>query len=245
MGVLALALLGALAARDTAEVGGRGEVEVGVLHPLDVGLGHGLELRAHPLVFLVAPNAILRVEHARLAGWIVTGEYGLSIPTLGMRLLQGYLFPSWERSDDRIGWLLVPRAGAVASRTVRERDAVFAGADVAVGIPLGRDDTPSLDAPAPLELLFAPVTTGWRVRAGGGYDASLSPRWRLRATIDLFLHGGWTLRGALLGEVALGERGRLSFGVYGWNSDQHAIDADGDRIRSNDLLPVVDYVHRF
>jgi hypothetical protein len=234
-----------LAARDTAAVGARGDVQVGVLHPLDIGLGRGLELRAHPLVFLVAPNAILRVAHARVLTWQLTGEYGLSVPTLAMRLLQGYLFPSWDRTPNRIGWLLVPRAGLVASRTIRERDVVTAGADVAVGVPLGRDDTPSLDAPAPLELLFAPVTTGWRARAGGAYDVSLSPRWRLRAAADVYLHDDVTVRASAMADVALGARGRLAFGVTWWNSDQHAIDADGDRIRSNDVLPIVDYIQRF
>ena len=104
-----------LAPRDTAL--GVDRYAIGVFNPLAVRLNDRLELRTHPLLFLVAPNAVLRVQHRTdPTGWSLTAEYGLSIPTIAMRLSQGYLFPSWDRGGGHIGWSAAPRAGILASR---------------------------------------------------------------------------------------------------------------------------------
>lgn len=260
-----------LAARDTAAPLPRGSLSVGVFNPLRVGLRDGLELSTHPLLFFVAPNAMLRVAHiaaggggdarAERASFRLTGEYGLSIPTLAMRLSQGYLFPSWYHGEQRIGWIVVPRAGAVASFGDPAARVLTARIDLAIGLVLTRTDTTPLDTYAPLELLMAPATAGYRGRIGGSYDQGLGTRWRARVTANLYLHGAGELHApfqlpftssprlttqlGVAADVAVGQTGdfRLTFGLAWWNYFQHAIDpVTFESHRSNDLFPTVDLI---
>ena len=144
-----------------------GSYSVGVFNPLTLTVFRDFEIQTHPLLFLVSPNAIARVPHYKPAprepntsrcagqrdtsrcsehgyagrsdttGWAITGEYGLSVPTLGMRLSQGTLFPTWEHDEGQIGWLVVPRAGWLATFTNENDQALTFRVDAAVGF--GRD----------------------------------------------------------------------------------------------------------
>ncbi|MGI5865757.1 MAG: hypothetical protein ACOX6T_27365 [Myxococcales bacterium] len=253
--LLALALLLAagpaaaqgLSARDTAAVGPKGSYSVGVFNPLRYALSDGFELQAHPLLFFVSPNLLARVDHGALAGFRFAGEYGVSVPTPAMRLSQGYLFPSWDKSDGQIGWFVVPRAGLVASRGVRAADVLTLRLEGAAGIPLTRNDAKPIESVAPLAVLFAPALTGWRARLGAVYDASLSPSWRLRGYADLWLHGRqpslYTVDAGLGLDFAVGRSSRVTFGVMWWNADEHEIDpATHERVRSNLFVPTLDFI---
>lgn len=251
-----------LAARETAQVAPRGTYSVGVFNPLRAAVGNRLEIQTHALLFFVAPNGIARVAHVdRGDAFRLTGEYGLSVPTLAMKLSQGHLFPSWYYQRQQVGWIVAPRAGAVASLGNPEGQVVTLRADLTVGVVLTHTDTMPLDTYAPVELLFAPVTGGYRGRVGGIYDRSLSPRWRVRGYADLYLHGSgelhdrfeWPIKssphlttrlGAGL-DVALGRRrrNRLTFGLAWWNYAQHAIDPNTfEPRRSNDVFPTADFI---
>jgi hypothetical protein len=237
-----------LSARDTADLGRDGAWSVGLFNPLRYALADGLELQAHPLLFFVSPNLVARVSHGTVGGWRLAGEYGFSVPTPAMRLSQGFLFSSWERSPEKqIGWFVVPRAGLVASADLRERDVFTARLEAAAGIPIGRNDAGPLEASPAIDVLFAPALTGWRTRLGALYDLGLSPSWRLRGYADLWLHGAqpsnWTLDAGLGFDFAVGRSSRVTFGVMWWNGDQHAIDSEtGARERSNDFLPTLDFI---
>jgi hypothetical protein len=247
-----------LAPRDTAApVAG---YAVGVFSPLTLRLGERLELRSHPLFFLVAPNFVLRIQHiADPTRWSVTGEYGLSIPTGAMRLSQGYLFPSWERGGGHIGWYAAPRVGLVVTHGATAPTVFTARVDVTVGIPVTPGDAQPLDAPAPLNLLMAPVLTGIRTRAGVLVDRAIGDRFRVRGYADLYLHGRsalamgpdaltWsnvTTRAGAGVDFAPGARrkNRITVGVAWWNSDQHEIDpATFARVRSNEFWPTFDFI---
>ncbi len=255
--------------RETARVRPeRWAYSVGVFNPLTLNVGRGLEIQTHPLLFLVAPNVIIRVPHIPMPGatptdqrWGLTGEYGLSIPTIGMRLLEGTLFPAWENNQGHIGWAIVPRAGAVASRAggalPGQTAVISARVDLAIGLPMSTTDAQPLDAPQPLNLWFDPVLSRYRARVGLLWDSSLGCRWRVRAYGDLYVHGvqrtihlpagmdNLTTRlGAGL-DVGFGShlQRRLTFGVAWWNSYQHAIDPTTWRAeRSNDVWPTLDFV---
>ena len=249
-------------ARETALVADKGTYSVGVFNPLRIAVADRIELEAHPLVFLVSPHMIVRVPHVEIGDRLrVTGEYGLSVPFLAMKLAQGHLFPSWENNQGRVGWIVAPRAGLVASLGDPWRDVITARVDLTVGVVLSHTDTMPLDTYAPLELLFAPVTSGYRARAGVIYDRRLGRRWRARVYGDLYLTGTGELhdRGdspfggsprltTRLGagaDVALGRRlkHRLTFGVAWWNYFQHEIDpVTFQSRRSNDIFPTVDYI---
>lgn len=236
-----------LRARETAEVGPKGSYSVGVFNPLRYALSDGFELQAHPLLFFVSPNLLARVGHGSLAGFRIAGEYGVSVPTPAMRLSQGFLFPTWDKSDRQVGWFLVPRAGLVASRAARASDVLTLRLEGAAGIPLTRNDATAFESVAPLNVLFAPVLTGWRARIGAVYDASLSPSWRLRGYADLWLHGRqpslFTVDAGLGLDFAVGESSRVSFGAMWWNADEHEIDpATHEPVRSNLFVPTLDFI---
>jgi hypothetical protein len=245
--------------RDTALVGVE-RYAVGVFNPLTIRLSERMELRAHPLLFLVAPNAILRVGYVRDAdGWSMAAEYGLSIPTMAMRLSQGYLFPSWERGGGTIGWSVAPRAGVVVTRGFSRPTTVTVATDVTVGVPISRSDAMPLDAPAPLNLLMAPVLTGARAHLGVLIDRQLTSALRLRGYGDAYVIGQSSPRNAVGGlgwsnlvtrvgvglDLAPGRRrmNRVTLGLAWWNSEQHEIDeATFERVRTNEFWPTLDFI---
>lgn len=267
-------------ARDTADVLAPGHGSVGVFNPLRIGVANRLELEAHPLVFFVAPHVTARValyESKDTAGApigvSVTAEAGVSLPTLGMRLTSGYLFPSWETSDNRVGWMLVPRVGLLLSDHVFTADVWTVRADAAFRLPLGPNSAAPLDSfLAPLEVLLAAPLTGLCTHLGGAYDKALGQRLRLRGEFNVYVTGarghlfvGGVDMGPLeqlnpviltahLGlDIAVFEQGRVTVGVLWGNYDQGETkvvpDADGfskrERVRSNNVLPTVDYIWGF
>lgn len=246
-----------LVARDTARVLPSRAWRTGLFAPLEVGVGHGVELSTSLVPwFLLAPNAAVRVEIACIGPATAMVEYGLSLPTGAMRLLKGYAFPSYRLGGGDIGWSLVPTAGLWVS--AGDRHVLTGRLETAIGIPLGPNDLRSLDTYAPVELLFAPTLTGYRVRLGGMYDRALLDWLRARGGIS----GHWTgntpypsrspfffsAEAAL--EVALGSRVRFSLGVIYYNYDQHdtAVEEGDDgrlhrvSVRSNDFFPTLDLI---
>lgn len=255
----ALAAAASVDPHDTALVG-QHRYQVGIFRPLTLRLAERLELRGHPLLFLIAPNAVLRVGlQVQPWGWTLASEYGLSVPTLAMRLSQGYLFPSWERGGGTVGWAAAPRLGLLASRRLPGDTWLTIKADLTVGVPLSHTDATPLDAPAPLELLLAPVLSGARARFGTLVERPFGARVRLRVYGDLYLRGRtpilqpparpvWSNVTTRLGVgvdflPGAQRRNRITVGVAWWNSDQHAIDeATFERVRTNEVWPTVDFV---
>ncbi|MDX2014939.1 MAG: hypothetical protein SFW67_32380 [Myxococcaceae bacterium] len=264
-----LALAAPRPARDTAAVGQQGHGSVGVFNPLRLAIVDGIELEANPLVFFVAPNvnARFRLFDGPLQ---LTAEAGLSLPTFGMRLTKGFLFPSWETSTNDIGWMLIPRVGVVLSGRVFEHDVWTAKVDAAFRVPLGPNSaTPLNSFLIPLDLLLAAPLTGLCARVGGAYDHAFGDRLRLRGELNLFVTGGQGdlvvsgQRGgpiapisnlvvtAHLGlDIAVFQQSRVTVGVLWANADQGASQvvrqADGfserQRVRSNNFLPTLDYI---
>ncbi len=239
-----------LEARDQARTAPAGRWTAGVWSPLRYAVNDRVELAAHPLLFFAAPHLEASVRHLQAGPWQLTGQYGLALPSPAMRLLQGHLFPSWERGGGEVGWTLVPRVGLLASHG-SERAVLTARAEVAVGVPLVATDARPLESLAPLDLVFDPVLAGYRGRLGALFDRALGQRLRWRVSADLYLHGvdedhtrGFlsrlTVRAGLGLDLALGARTRLVLGVYAWNDYQHAVDEAGRPVRSNLLLPVID-----
>ena len=241
-----------LTSRGDALVGAPGTSSIGVFNPAMYVLRPNTQLEIHPLVFFVAPHASVKVEHFTAGAWHLSGQYGLAMPWLAQKILQGYLFPAYLRGEGHLGFVIVPSVGALLSHVTDAR-VITAKLDLSVGVPLSHSDVRPLEAPAPLEMLFAPVLNKYRARAGVLWDALLSPRWRMRVYADAFVHGvdedrdaqlfdHVTLRAGLGVDVAATKRMRVAVGIVGWNSYQFAVNEDGGRVRSTDLLPVVDLI---
>jgi hypothetical protein len=232
----------------------RGSWQVGLVSPSRVGLDRLVELESRlGWWMLLSPNLGLRLAHLNGDRLRLTSSIWLSTPTPALRLLKGYLLPSWDRSDRDAGWFVVPELGLCAS--TGRRLVLSLGTSVAVGLGIGESAARPLDTYAPIELAFAPALNGFRVSTTAVGDYRLL-RW-LRLRLELSLHAigegdpprsPWIVQGSLAADLALGHSWRLSVGVTWYNHDQHAQEvvrgADGrwERrdVRSNDVYPMFD-----
>jgi hypothetical protein len=242
---------------------------VGVFNPLRIAVHEGLELQTHPLLFFVAPNVDARFALVR-SPLRLTAEAGLSMPTLAMRLVKGYLFPSWDTSQNDIGWMLIPRAGLLLSGNVLTHDVWTLRADAAFRVALGpHSATPLNSFLTPLDLVLAAPLTGFRSRVGGAYDHAFNERLRLRGELNLYVTGSQgrlrdsgedvgpiasisplVLTAHVGVDIAVFQHSRITAGVLWANADQGATrvveGADGFservRVRSNDFLPTLDFI---
>ncbi len=221
------------------------------------GLSDSWELRSTLISWLLlSPNAELRQRLFRLPeGFVVSADYGLSLPTGSARLLQGYLFPTNEVSGEKPGFAGVPHAGVRLS-VPRARTWITSTLDLSVRVPLSGNMPEALGTYAPLELTFAAYTTGYHASASIAYRSRLSRR----TDLDLALLGDRTgeRSGGELSPLFLGGRAQvllrlgaawgLSFGGTIYNFDQGGtrvrISGDGaarrERVRQVDLYPSLD-----
>jgi len=247
-------------ARDTATTREPGTWSVGIADPLRIGVAPGVELDAQVLAWLaLSPNVGLRTELRRAGRWTVTGEYGLALPTMGLRLTQGYLLPSWEKGGGHVGWILVPRAGLAISADVPRgdlHDAFSVRLGSAVGVPLGHNDAAPLETYAPIEIITAPALRGFRQDTSATYDLALTSWLRGRATLDAWYVGRslqtdtspWILGAGIHMDARWG-RLRFSLGAILFDQDQHRTvieeTADGPvrrRARTRELWPAFDLI---
>ncbi|MEZ4314067.1 MAG: hypothetical protein R3F14_39105 [Polyangiaceae bacterium] len=253
----AVAAADPLPARNTAAVLAPEKWRAGIFEPLEVGVKPGLSLTTSVLPwFLLSPNVGARIEMGRVGPATGTGEYSLSLPTGAMRILKGYLFPTFATETGDVGWSLVPTAGLVVSGG--DRGVLTGRIETAVGIPLGPTDVTALESYAPIELIFAPALTGLRVRAGGMYDYRFVDWLRGRVGVFGYMTGAgprphrsplyFSAEAGL--EIGLGSRVRLAVGAVYFNYDQRKTEvqknADGysERVpvRSNDIFPTFDLI---
>jgi hypothetical protein len=263
---------------DTADTGNRGSYSVGLFNPLRLAFTDRLELQAHPLFFFVAPHldmrfAILKepVENgAPPTGVRLTAEAGLLMPTLGMRLMKGFFFPTWATSTNDIGFMLIPRVGLLVSGNFFTHDVATFRIEGRMRIPIGPNSaTPLNSFLAPLEIVMAAPLTGFLGRAGASYDHAFGDRFRLRGEVNVYLtgqQGNLVASGINQGpvaeinpfivtahlnlDIAVFQHSRIALGVLWANYDQGASEvrtgSDGFservRVRSNNILPTLDFI---
>ncbi len=265
-------------ARDTADVGNAGSYSVGVFNPLRIAFHNRFELQANPLLFFIAPHLDARFAILKSpvgAGAIPTGvrltaEAGVLMPTLAMRLMKGFLFPSWATSENNIGYMLIPRVALLVSTDFLVHDVLTFRLDGAFRLPMGPNSaTPMNSFLAPLEILFAAPLTGFCGRFGGAYDHAFGDRLRLRGEANLYVtgqQGNINVSGTSVGpaasispfiftahlglDIAVFQYSRITVGALFANYDQGATSVvtqpDGFservRVRSNNILPTLDFI---
>jgi hypothetical protein len=188
---------------------------------------------------------------------VITGEYGLSVPTGAMRTAaRGYFFPTWATSGDKPGWVLAPSAGLWISGG--NRGVWTARVDTTVGVPFGAQPQTPLETWAPVELWFAPATTGLRLHAGGTYDFAIFDWLRIRGGLNGYMIGAapyppkspFFVSAEAALELGLGKKVRLAVGGVWYNYDARKTEVEkGDDgkwqrkfVRSNDFLPTFDLI---
>jgi hypothetical protein len=252
-----------LAPYDTAATLPAGEVTVGIFAPLRWGISDRIELEIAPLVSILAPSPMLRVRHVERDGWTVTGEYGLSYPSLLFGLSRGFLFPSGDSGGD-VPQVLVPHLAFIASNEVAPDHVVSVRGSLAFGLPLTRGDVLPLDGfIAPLEVLVAPMLRQYHGRFAVSWDGALSEVFRARSTLAIHRIGEqpagyaqsspWLVSWHAAVDMRVGRLSRLSLGVMWWNFDNFRTTlrdrADGtvyrERVRSNEFWPTFDWVYHF
>lgn len=203
----------------------------------------------------------------------LTAEAGLLMPTFGMRLMKGFFFPSWETSTNDVGFMLIPRVGLLASGDFFTNDVLTFRIEGSLRIPLGPNNaTPLNSFLAPLEILFAAPLTGFCGRFGGAYDHAFGDVLRLRGELNLYItgqQGNLNVEGTNVGaiapispfiftahlglDIAVYKYSRITVGALFANYDQGATQvvtrSDGYservRVRSNNILPTVDFIWAF
>jgi len=187
--------------RETARALAPGAWQVGVFNPLRVGL-RWVELELHPLLWLVAPHADVKVP---IAGggpdrWEWSARLGLGVPSAAWRLakpfgLAGDLVPSCKvaahepaRGADchRPGWLAVPKIGLLATRSIGPaggESAITLSAEIAAGLPLVGEAARPLDAWAPIDVALAPSLGRTRAQLRAAVDLLATPWLRLRGEL--------------------------------------------------------------
>ncbi|MCO4763171.1 MAG: hypothetical protein KC502_16760 [Myxococcales bacterium] len=258
-----------LPARDSARLPGAGHYSIGIFNPLEYGVSDKLSLVTHPLLLVASPNVTARVRHGEVAGWRLTGEYGLSVPyaAMGSELplgLGGWLFPACKVTQhdssksgtcDQAGWVISPTIGAVASSG--DRHVWTVRTELSVGLPISGDlGRPSENIP-PADLLFAPATYGWRLRVGGRYDRALSDNMRLSTELNGYMVGAseapsrnpLTVSAHVGLDISVGSHSRFTIGVLYFNSDQRnkveeVIDGRPQLVpvRNHDFFPTIDFI---
>lgn len=255
----AYASTGAPAFVPDAETAPRGHGQVALLAPSRIGLSDRVELHtAAPGWLLLSPNGGVKIALRRAKSWTFSGDFSAALPTMGMRATAGYLFPSNEVSNAKIGPLLTLQSGFLATYRGRsgaspDGDRVTFAVDSAF-LAVGKAPAP-LDTYAPLELLLAPATARLRIHAGAHYLLALSETVHAFFGIDGYYLGASPAprRSPFLGALHLGatwnlsRRVALTGGVVAYNSDQRATAiVEGPRgperrsVRSNDLFPLLD-----
>lgn len=247
-------------ARETARVLPKGKLSAGLFSPFELGLGKGWEVTTMIVPWLVlSPNFTFRGELGHLGkNIVVTGEYGLSVPTGAMRLTQGYLFPTWATSGQRPGWVIAPTAGLWISGG--ERGVLTGRLETTVGLGLGDNPATPLETYAPIELLFAPALNGFRVRTGLAYDYAILDWLRARAAVNGHVIGRspYPPRSPLYAsaevglEIGLGKTVRVALGAiwYNYDSREKVLEKGDDGrfrrvpVRSNDFFPTFDLILR-
>lgn len=237
-----------LPARETAEVRDRWQGQVGLFGPLRLGVASSVEVEAHPLTFLVAPHATLRVRHLKSGPWTVTGLYAAGVPTGGFVLappfgLAGFLTPSCKVRDHEAArggdcwqppWVVTLGVGAQASRQFKlgGRDGVAtATLQIDKGVALSDQPVRSLDAWAPVDAQFAPAMGLLRGRLALAWDQAVASWVRVRSEASaLYVErqpalgaSPWLTSVYLGADVGLSQRLRLTAGAIWWNADQHAV----------------------
>lgn len=281
---LPFALVASLAAAtprpawDTADTGKKGDYSIGVFNPLRLAFTDRIELQAHPLFFFVAPHLDFRLgilkgertDEGVPTGVRLTAEAGLLMPTLGLRLMKGFFFPSWATSTNDVGFMLIPRVGLVVSGNVFTHDVLTFRVEGRMRIPIGPNNaTPLNSFLAPLEIVTAAPLTGFLGRVGGSFDHAFGDLFRLRLEVNGYLTGQ---QGSLLADganrgpiaeinpfivtshlnldIAVFKQSRIAVGVLWANYDQGATEvrtlSDGFservRVRSNNVLPTLDFI---
>jgi hypothetical protein len=226
--ILALLLAVPLAARagepfpdDTARALPAGRLETGVFSPLRYGLTDQLELSGHPVLFLVAPNAELKVAWGEPGGVALATVHGLLYPTPMMRLLSREGTGGIVPADVRYPHILATSQHLLTS--------VGLGRHLVTGRAGGRLATnlTSFDGPrfwSQVEWHFvwprmAAWFTGWSLDAGLAADGPIGGPFRYRLAVDAFampgLRGGhqaW--EGTALAEWRPSSRFRLRAGAW-------------------------------
>ncbi|MFN7135389.1 MAG: hypothetical protein ACK4N5_25165, partial [Myxococcales bacterium] len=105
---------------------------------------------------------------------------------------------------------------------------------------------------APLDLLLAPVLTGFRGRVGALYDRPFTSWLRGRVYGDVWVHGKQVPMHALsrltftsgVGlDFAVGKQSRFTLGAMYWNADTAAFSLKTHtHHRSHDFFPTLDFI---
>ncbi len=217
----------------------KGEKEIGVLAPFRLAITDSVEVSAHPLLFLLAPNIKMRLKNQSFRGFDWASEHGLFCPTILLRLLArkgtgGFISPEFA-----IPPMIAVYNGFVFSKKIGEQQRVSLSAGVSYALRAG-----SLNKRVSIDLPFiyprlAVFFSNYQIRAALEYNGVFSQRWSMAFSVDGFSAEDFALENKAY--IAWSSKGKthvragyyLSYARYPFGVQAHLI------------VPVLDVVWRF
>jgi len=216
---------------------GKGEGHAGAFGHWTYGLTDSLSVDLTGVSSLIAPDPAVRYRWFEKERWTIDATAGFSVPTYGLRLLQGTVLPG----DQEIPWAVVPGLGSVVGW---HGDAWTASLGMLgrVGVTFGSEegDLRSFAAAdlAWLDPMVAPITEGWSVAWLPSLEWHGSEKWQFQFQTRMQFSAGPDFNLRLLGWRHLGEHHSLSAGAVVANEAM----TFGRAIR---WAPRVDWRYRF
>jgi hypothetical protein len=162
-------------AHNTAYLMPAGRVETGALHPVRWGVAESIEISAQPLLFVLSPNADVKLALGSIGRWQAASRHGLHVPTPLLRLVArdgvGGIIPA----DSRVPALLALSSEVLLTRPVSQQNHLTLRLGGRVALPLGERDMPTIDLPFIYHRSAAyhgvPV-----VQAGASFTGEVAPK---------------------------------------------------------------------
>ena len=194
-----------------------GHAVAGVFRHVEVGVTEKTTIDVSGLTSLVSPDVGVKrqVWASDAAAVAVTGS--LSVPTGGLRLMQGTPLTQ----DEYIPWAVIPGLGVTAG-TELGMVRLSAGALGRVGVKIPGDDG-GLNAFTDTEFgwldpMIAPITHGWAAAGLVAVQVRPTDRWLASVEGRVAVPAGPDLNLRVLGTRYLGERHGLTLGWVGASS---------------------------
>ncbi|MCP4810279.1 MAG: hypothetical protein GY913_23860 [Proteobacteria bacterium] len=194
-----------------------GHAVAGVFRHVEVGVTPNTMIDVSGLTSLVSPDIGVKRQVVSGEGVAVAVTGSFSVPTYGLRLMQGTPLTQ----DEFVPWTLIPGLGVTAG-VERGPVRMSAGLLGRAGLQLQRDDQGLNELTDTefgwLDEMIAPITHGWAAAGIVAVDVRPTDRWKLGVEGRVQVPAGPDLNLRVLGTRYLGERHGLTVGWVGASS---------------------------
>jgi hypothetical protein len=126
----------------------KGNLECGLFQPQRIGLTNKLELSCHPILFLIYPNAAVKVQIYKAKELVISSEHSLSCPSPAMKVFQMKGAGGLISSQYSIPLMISMYNGLLISKIISSRAIITINGGFYLSFgSSGLDKTSSIDLP--------------------------------------------------------------------------------------------------